>query len=120
MSVEDFRCECGERIVGEFYVCKCGRRWEWNSRTNRYSFRGGHYSFRIDFTIVKVVYNTVRKKSIKLICPKCGREGKLVRRDNGKSYRVRHDRGECCFGRSSEWYDLLDEIYKKVKRSRGV
>lgn len=110
------KCACGEEIIGDYYVCKCGRRWEWSEKRKSYRFRGGHVYFRIGMTIVKVIHNTITRKSIEIICPKCGMWGKLVVRESGKRYAVVHGMRTCLFGKFSDWFELLDNIYNKVKR----
>lgn len=53
-----------------------------------------------------------------LNCPKCGRIGILRRYKpgfNGRRYRIFHQNGCCTFSPTSENYDEVDEIYRRVK-----
>jgi len=57
------------------------------------------------------------KRTIKLYCPKCGRIGKLIKYK--RKFIVRHIRGGCVFGWTNSWYDMLSEIYKKIRGDKN-
>jgi len=61
---------------------------------------------------------------IALVCPRCGRIGKLnvYRRIKGRNYLaghyyvVKHERGACRFGYLSREFEVLQKVHKDAKR----
>jgi len=71
---------------------------------------------------VKRINSNPRKKSIFVICPKCGKVGKLrVLSKNifGKrKYAIDHGEYKCKISFfDGEIWDMLDEVYRKVRRN---
>jgi len=66
-------------------------------------------------------YKTVKKHGITSIimkCPKCGKEGNLIRiglRSSGSSFGIRHGKKICKFGPLSDISRNLEKIYKEVR-----
>ena len=111
------KCVCGREICGEDVTCECGRKWVYNRGRDRYMFKGGKSEVIIDGQRVIIEYVTANRVSIIVKCPRCGKDGRLVIHSRGVTvkYDVKHDRGACKFGFTSDGYEVLDRIYKKIR-----
>jgi len=113
-------CVCGKPIKGTEAQCECGRKWAYRKAKDRYVFKGGEKVLNIEGVGVTLKYVTPKMVSIRLKCPRCGRDGILVVSSSKEGrvtrYEIKHDMTTCGFGVTSDEFELLDTIYREAKR----
>jgi len=80
-------------------------------------------SFQLNGIKYKIILVGRYKEVIRILienCPKCGKEGYLIaqgRSGSGNRFGIKHDNNTTCFfGWTSKEWDILNEIYKSVRR----
>ena len=85
-----------------------------------YGFKTAYEMF--EHALLKNTSRGIRKKSIYVKCPRCGRIGRLVRNGKiflGRKYKVVHNPRTgvgCLFGPTSEGHDILEDIYNRYRK----
>jgi len=85
-----------------------------------YGFKTAYDLF--EHALLKNTSHGIRRKSIYVKCPRCGRIGRLISYSKnflGRKYKVLHyppTQMGCSFGPTSEGHDYLEEIYNKYRK----